>query len=256
MPAKYALIVEDVELKHEAEVLILENLGYEATVCRDSETAIKILRNTEKDYSLVMVDKEILEKPEDKIPQEWVGASLIFTIAREFRFVSHLVLFTSLSDPNVGDIQQVYKAGASALAAPPNTDKQTFIKALEMVTMGHQVLSPRFKVYGSQAMEPEAQCPLDAVEYYCARLIAEHRGKEGAAKKWGNGVSMNNIDDLLEDIYIVFLGFIPDFDKLSKDGKSFEIGKWYHDVAVKTYGAAFPIKYESKSVRRKKRLNL
>jgi len=210
MPIKYALIVEDDELKHESEKLIIKELGYEVSICRDAATAINILKG-EKDYSLVMVDKAILENPDDKIPAEWVGASLIFTIARDFRFVSHLVLFTSLSEPNVGDIQQVYKAGASALAAPPSTDKQTFMKALEMVTLGHQVLSPRFKIFGSQAMDPESQCPLDAVEYYCVRLIAEHRGKEGAAKKWGNGVSVYNIDDLLDDIYIALSEKISNF---------------------------------------------
>ena len=46
---------------------------------------------------------------------------------------------------------------------------------------------------------------------------------------------------------------VDGFSDLSNDKKSFELGKWYHDVAVKLYGAAFPVNYEPRSRRRKKK---
>ncbi len=53
------------------------------------------------------------------------------------------------------------------------------------------------------------QCPIDQVVYYCVRLIAEHMGKEGGAEKWGSPVTINIIDDLLEDIYAILSLEIP-----------------------------------------------
>ena len=56
--------------------------------------------------------------------------------------------------------------------------------------------------------------------YHELSTIAEHRGKEGGAKKWGSPVTINIIDDLVEDIYAILSYEIPRFDDLSKDKKS------------------------------------
>ncbi|MCI0565260.1 MAG: response regulator, partial [Nitrososphaera sp.] len=183
MTTKHALIVDDEPLQSMGARGVLEDLGYEVTECNNAEAALELLQKG-GDFALVMVDKKIPERQGDKA-NEHIGAYLVLRIAREFRFIGYLALYTALSEPNVGDIRQVYQAGASALAAPSGSDRETFAKAVEMVASGHQVLSPRFRHFGIQALDPDNQCPLDQVEYYCVRLIAEHRRKEGAAEKWG-----------------------------------------------------------------------
>lgn len=248
MKMKQALIVDDEPLQCRGVRGVLETLGYMVTDCNNAESALKLIRNSD-DYSLVMVDKSIPEHQGDK-NDESIGAYLVLRIAREFPFTGYLALYTALSEPNVGDIRQVYQAGASALAAPSGSDERTFANAVEMVATGHQILSPRFRHFGIQALDPDNQCPLDQVEYYCVRLIAEHRGKEGASEKWGPPVTIHMIDDLLEDIYAVMSFEIEGFVNLPKEKKSVKLAEWYHDKAVKLYGVALPVAYESRKKRR------
>lgn len=248
MKMKQALIVDDEPLQCRGVRGILESLGYIVTDCNNADTALDLLRKN-SDYALIMVDKSIPERPGDK-NDEHIGAYLVLRIAREFPFTGYLSLYTTLSEPNIGDIRQVYQAGASALAAPSGSDEKTFANAVDMVATGHQILSPRFRHVGIQALEPDNQCPLDQVEYYCVRLIAEHRGKEGAAAKWGPPVTVHMIDDLLEDIYAVLSFEMEGFTDLPKEKKSVKLAEWYHDKAVKIYGVALPVAYESRKRRR------
>jgi CheY-like chemotaxis protein len=249
MKMKQALIVDDEPLQRRGVRGVLETLGYMVADCNNAEGAFDLLRKN-GDYSLIMVDKSIPEHQGDK-DSEHIGSYLVLRIAREFPFAGYLVLYTALSEPNVGDIRQVYQAGASALAAPSGSDERTFANAVEMVATGHQVLSPRFRHFGIQALDPDNQCPLNQVEYYCVRLIAEHRGKEGAAEKWGPPVTVHMIDDLLEDIYAVMSFEIDGFTDLPKEKKSVNLAEWYHDKAVKLYGVAIPVPYEPRRKRRK-----
>jgi hypothetical protein len=93
---------------------------------------------------------------------------------------------------------------------------------------------------------------LDPVEYYCARLISEHRGKEGSAEKWGPGITVHIIDELLDDIYDKLTTCIRGFVGLPKERKQTALAKWYHDHAVKLYGTAARVDYEPRKARRKK----
>lgn len=249
MEMKQALIVDDEPLQRRGVRGILETLGYRVTDCSNAEAALDLLQKN-GEYSLIMVDKSIPERAGDK-DDEHIGAYLVLRVAREFPFAGYLVLYTALSEPNVGDIRQVYQAGASALAAPSGSDERTFANAVEMVATGHQILSPRFRHFGMQALDPDSQCPLDQVEYYCVRLIAEHRGKEGAAAKWGPGVTVHMIDDLLDGIYAVMSFEVEGFDDLPREKKSVKLAEWYHDKAVKLYGVAIPVAYEPRRKRRK-----
>ncbi|MBI5305476.1 MAG: hypothetical protein HY868_25330 [Chloroflexi bacterium] len=244
-------VVEDSPLQKVGLVDILREHDYDVVAeCGDAAGALEFLTRDHA-FSLIMVDKQIPEEADER-PAEGVGTNLLLTIGKTYPFIGPLVLYTALNSPNLGDIQRVYQAGASALAIPPGALIEEFIKALELVTTGHQVLSPLFKRLGVGAVNPRNQNPLDPVEYYCARLISEHRGKEGSADKWGAGMSVHIIDEILEDIYEKLGMCIKGFAELPKDKKQLMLARWYHDRAVESFGTATRVDYAPRKARRQK----
>jgi DNA-binding NarL/FixJ family response regulator len=244
-----AFVVEDSPLNREGLVNLLEERGYDVIAeCSDAESALEYLTR-DHGFTLIMVDKRI---PEEKGGRETegVGPNLLLTLKDKFPFIGPLVLYTTMRAPNLGDIQRVYQIGASALAAPAGAAVEDFAKALDLIITGHQVLSPLFSRLGAGAVDPKHQCPLDPVEYYCARLISEHRGKEGSALKWGGGITVHIIDELLDDIYDKLNRYIKGFVNLPKEKKQQVLAKWYHDRAVESFGTARSVDYEPRRARR------
>jgi DNA-binding NarL/FixJ family response regulator len=251
VPPPRLFIVEDEPLQKRGLVDLLRDQGYDVVAeCEDALSALAYLE-CDHAFALIMVDKQIPEEP-GVPPQEGTGPNLLLSIKHKFRFIGPMALYTTLAQPNIGDIQRVYQIGASALAIPPGEKVENFIKALDLIIQGGQFLSPLFSKLGAGAVDPKYQCPLDPVEYYCARLISEHRGKEGTAEKWGAGISVHIVDELLDDIYQKLGTCIRGFVDLPKEKKQTMLAKWYYDYAVKLYGAAARIEYESRRMRRKK----
>ena len=140
-------VVEDSPMQRVGVVDLLRERAYDVVAeCGDASSALEFLKRDHA-FNLIMVDKQIPEEAGDR-PAEGVGTNLLLMIGRSYPFIGPLVLYTALNSPNLGDIQRVYQAGASALAIPPDALIEEFIKALELDTTGHQVLPPLFKRLG------------------------------------------------------------------------------------------------------------
>ncbi|HEY2979637.1 MAG TPA: response regulator [Anaerolineales bacterium] len=255
MTKKRALIVDDSVLQRKGVCEFVRKLGdFDIDECGYVESALQLLQ-TESNYSLVMVDMYLPETEAQDKDLPWTGAYLLLKISKEFRFARNLVLYTSKESPNIGDMQQVLRAGASILWGPSGVSEEELLANLSQAAKGNQIIAAAFRSIGASAADPEKQCPFDPVQYYCIRLIAEHRGKRGAATKWSEetgGISSYIVDDLLEEIYRVMELMFPDFKDLTKDNKSQRLAEWYHDQATKSYGAALPVPYETRAQRQKK----
>lgn len=261
MPEKYILIVDDEPLQRIGVRTMVKDLGdYKLDSCEDVREALKLLeeraRSGEPMYSLVMCDLQLPLQKGLKA-DTWGGANLLYRIHTEFGHDIKLVLYSTKGNlPNIGDMQQLDQAGASALYVPPNAKEDEFRDALRVVMNGHRFVHRIFKPMGILAADPANRCPLDPVEYYCARLIAENNGKRGAAEVWSaecdQEVTVNMVDDLLEGIYSVMSMEFEEFSSLKGEQKAQRLSTWYHNKAVAAYGAALPVKHESRKRREKK----
>ena len=249
------LIVEDKPVVREGMQGILEELGYDViTDYTDAQSVLEYLEKSDDIY-MVMVDKQIPEAPGMR-EEEGVGPNLLLAVYERFPLIPRLVLYTHLREANISDVQKVLRTEASAIAFSSGSKekKEEIIDQLKRVVKGDMVISPMFKRFAREAMDPENQCPLDPVEYYCARLISENLRKEGAANKWkefGKEVTFYMVDELLEDVYGKLQEHLgEDWPKPKKEQK---LSEWYHYKAVLKYGRALPVPYEPRAARSKNR---
>ncbi|GER79105.1 MAG: hypothetical protein DPW21_00755 [Anaerolineae bacterium] len=266
MNKKRVLVVDDEPFARSgvcAELLKVDD--FDIKECGNVEDALELLRK-HTDFSLVLVDLRLPETRQAEAEHQvspGAGAALLRRISNDFPFASrNLVLYTTKGAiPDVGDMQHVLRAGASALAAFSGVSKEKVFNDLKAIVNGEWIVHAPFKNTGIVAIDPENECPFDQVEYYCIRLIAENRGKKGAAEKWNEERSQeiplteHIIDDLLEDIYARMAEEYDDFYELGRDAKQRRLSKWYHDDAVPRYGRAVPVDYVSKNKRTKSRLS-
>lgn len=266
MSKKRVLVVDDEPFARSGVCAELRKVDdFDILECGNVESALQLL-HTYTDFSLVLVDLRLPETIQAEVEHKispGAGAALLRRISNDFPFASrNLVLYTTKGAvPDVGDMQHVLRAGASALAASSGVPEEKLLNDLKAIANGEWIVHAPFKSTGIVAIDPENECPFDQVEYYCIRLIAENRGKKGAAQKWNEErgqeipVTEHIIDDLLEYIYARMAGEYDDFYELGKDAKQRRLSKWYHDEAVPRYGRAVPVDYVPMRKRNQSRSN-
>ena len=264
MPNRRVLIIEDRLVQCAGIRSMLHELGeFEIDVREDVEGALRLLderaASHEEMYFLILSDMELPERKGQK-PDIWAGANLLHIISKNYS-KTNLVLYTCVGElPSKGDFNQLMQAGASALWGPNNVSEKDFLDQLRQVVSGNMVINRAFKDLARLAADPGNRCPFDPVQYYCIRLIAENRGRKGAAEEWNRAracdpnakeVTWNMIDELLGEIYIYLADEIEDFESLLPEQKNSCLSNWYWN-AIPRYGAAVPVNYETPKQRRKK----